>query len=357
MKHIKRVRKPHGRVFIYLARPGRKLVRLPDLPENHPAFIAAYSAAWEAAERPVTRPAEGTVSALAAQWRESHEFRNLSSLTRQNKAAILKRLEARVGHVKVAEIQPHHIARDLEKQAGPHAANNLLKVWRSLMRYARKHDARPDDPAAEVDRVAVRKTRGLRTWTAAEIETFKKRHPSGSMARLALYLLLFLGRRRSEVTTLGRQHVEDGGIWIRQPKTDRSDDDRIWVPLHPDLAAEIALAKDRMTFLTSSTGRPFASGNSFANWWRDRAEEAGLKGWGTHGGRKAVATFLAESSATSQQIMSITGHRTLAEVERYTAAAAQRRMAREGMDRLISGNRTAPVSKIGEKPNENKAEN
>ena len=44
---------------------------------------------------------------------------------------------------------------------------------------------------------------------------------------------------------------------------------------------------------------------------------------------------LAEAGCSANIIASITGHRSLNEVERYTRAADQARMAREGMAMLI----------------------
>jgi hypothetical protein len=45
---------------------------------------------------------------------------------------------------------------------------------------------------------------------------------------------------------------------------------------------------------------------------------------------------LAESGATTKQIASISGHKTLGEVERYTAAADQRRLSRGAIAKLRS---------------------
>jgi hypothetical protein len=45
--------------------------------------------------------------------------------------------------------------------------------------------------------------------------------------------------------------------------------------------------------------------------------------------RKALLTRLADASKTVHQIAAVSGHKTLKEVERYTRAADQRRLARE----------------------------
>jgi hypothetical protein len=67
-----------------------------------------------------------------------------------------------------------------------------------------------------------------------------------------------------------------------------------------------------------------------------RSETERLRGtqparWG------AVAVRLAKAGASSQEIMAITGHTTLAEVERYTRDLAQKRLAESAMARLERG--------------------
>ncbi len=53
-----------------------------------------------------------------------------------------------------------------------------------------------------------------------------------------------------------------------------------------------------------------------------------------HGLRKAAARRLAEAGCSSKQIASITGHKSLDEVERYTAKADQKILARAAVTRL-----------------------
>ena len=52
-----------------------------------------------------------------------------------------------------------------------------------------------------------------------------------------------------------------------------------------------------------------------------------------HGLRKARMRRLAERGATTKEIASVSGHKTLKEVERYTVAADQARLARAAMAR------------------------
>jgi integrase len=53
-----------------------------------------------------------------------------------------------------------------------------------------------------------------------------------------------------------------------------------------------------------------------------------------HGLRKAACRRLAEAGCSTHEIMAISGHVTLAEVERYTKAANQARLAKRAMARV-----------------------
>ena len=53
-----------------------------------------------------------------------------------------------------------------------------------------------------------------------------------------------------------------------------------------------------------------------------------------HGLRKAAGRRLAEAGCTANEIMSVLGHKTLTEAERYTRAADQARLAFAAMSKL-----------------------
>ncbi|MEE4117684.1 MAG: tyrosine-type recombinase/integrase [Paracoccaceae bacterium] len=56
----------------------------------------------------------------------------------------------------------------------------------------------------------------------------------------------------------------------------------------------------------------------------------------SHGLRKACARRLAEAGATAHEIMAVTGHKTLAEVQRYTETATREGLADTAMGKLLS---------------------
>src|SRR5262249_57869814 len=97
---------------------------------------------------------------------------------------------------------------------------------------------------------------------------------------------------------LGRQHVRNGVLSLKQSKTGMQVD----LPVLPELQAALELTPIGMTFLVTGRGLPF-SPDGFGMWFRDRCAEAGLKGLSAHGLRKASATRLAEHGATAHELM------------------------------------------------------
>ena len=90
----------------------------------------------------------------------------------------------------------------------------------------------------------------------------------------------------------------------------------------------------RLTFLTTHGGSPFTAAG-LTNWFRECCNDAGLaKGTSAHGLRKAACRRLVEAGCSANVIAAISGHKSLNEVQRYTAAADQLRMARTGMEAM-----------------------
>jgi len=214
----------------------------------------------------------------------------------------------------------------------PAAANHWLRLLKSMMHFAIVQNMRADDPTVGVDFIE-HKSIGFHTWTEDEIAQFEAHHPIGSKPRLALALLLYTAQRRSDVVKMGRQHVRNGMAQVRQQKTGTT----LAIPVHPDLQAILdATPGEQFTFLVTEYGKPFTAAG-FGGWFRERCDEAGLPKWcASHGLRLAACRRLAEAGCSANVIASISGHKTLREVERYTRAADQKQLARIGMAALTS---------------------
>lgn len=277
----------------------------------------------------------GSISALVVRYYRSVEYFKLEKSTQATYRGILERFREDHGHRSVAGLDKQLVRKLVEdKRATPWAANNFLKLLRVLMRFAIEEDMRRDDPTAGVRPIAS-KTTGHHSWTEAEIAQFEKTHAVGTRARLAFALLLYTAQRRSDVIRMGRQHVKDGCISVRQQKTGAV----LEIPIHPELARIIAATpSDHLTYLVTNErgkSKPFTA-PGFTNWFREMCRDAGLPHCSAHGLRKAMARRLAEAGRSEHEIAAITGHRSLQEVRRYTQAASQLVLARRAMEAIPS---------------------
>ncbi len=336
LKHISRFRDRHGHQRAYLRLPGRKPVALPGDPGST-EFMAAYQAAIADVPPPAPAPKQpppGTLDALAASYYRSSPFTDLRASTQATYRRIIEDLRAVHGDKPIRLLDPTRIAGLMaEKAAHRTAANHRLRILKHLMAHAIEAKMLVVDPTAGVKRMKHR-AKGYPTWSEAEIAQYEAHWPSGTRQRLALALLLYTAQRRSDVVRMGRQHVTGRTMRVRQMKTSTE----LEIPIHAALATEIAqVPQGQLVFLLTHEGpdaKAFTAGgfyNRFVAW----AQEAGVPpGRSPHGLRKACARRLAEAGATTHQIAAVTGHKNLAEVELYTRAANQKRMAVAGMARI-----------------------
>jgi integrase len=275
-----------------------------------------------------TKP--GSVSAVIIAYYLSPEFLGLAPSTKVTYRRQLERFRHEHGDKRIALIQRQHIKAILGRMAAtPAAANNLLDLLKTIMRFAVDIGMRSDNPTVDLRGYSM-KGDGFHTWTEAEIARYEATHPVGGKARLAMALLLYTGQRRSDVVGMGWQHVTSGRITVVQQKTGA----RLEIPMHPALVRVLAdTPRDNLTFLVTAFGRPYSAAG-FGNWFREQCDAVGLSHCSAHGLRKAASRRLAEAGCSNQLIKSITGHKTNSEVSRYTAAADQVRLADQAIGAL-----------------------
>jgi len=174
------------------------------------------------------------------------------------------------------------------------------------------------------------RTKEIHTWNEEEIAIFEKRWAEGSRERLAFALLLYTGQRGSDVHRMLWANYIGDSIRVAPQKTAT----KLTIPIHESLARLLATAnRSHPTILVTAFKKPF-SVKGFGNMMSNAIDEAGLPSrCKPQGLRKAAARRLAEAGCSASEIMSITGHKTLAEVERYTRAAEQEQLARRAIKR------------------------
>ena len=326
----------HKRVVWYFREGEGPRIRLPD-EYGTDEFWRAYNAALQGQRiaKPGQRPdaSVGTLRWLIQQYRKSATFATLAQSTRENRDRLFAGIDDTGGDLRIEEIDRRMLMAGRDRRAAtPSAANHFLKAMSVLMEFAVEAGLVDHNPVRDVKKISS-KSEGFHTWTVAEVAAFEARHPVGTMARLAMDLMLYTGLRRSDVVRVGPQHIAGDVLSIQPVKTQRTSGVIVTVRILPALAESISkTTTGEKTLLISGWNRSFAV-KGFGNWFRDRCDEAGVPG-SAHGLRKAAATRCAENGATASELMAMFGWTTLQEAERYTRAAERKMLGIIGSEKM-----------------------
>lgn len=332
LQHIQTVRRG-SRVYRYLRLPGQPRIKLPDLPLDHPDFLAAYNAARADAPKATRAPA-GSIAAAIESLLRSAAFTGNSDGYQKIIRRHLDAIRGQAGDAMMRHLRGEDIQDDLEPLA-PVAARDRMKAWRMLCGYALEKRLIRSDPTMTVRRPGAPKLVGHAPWTPAQIDAYRARWKIGTIQRAAMEILYWTGARRSDVVMMGRGMVDRSGVLTyRQQKTGEdayipwtcplpahaADGDADRQMMHGALAA---ISTGHMTFLATRRGTTRDS-NGLGNLISAAAEKAGFDR-SAHGLRKSRAIWLADHGATPHQIGAWTGHQSLAEIAHYTKAADRKR--------------------------------
>jgi integrase len=322
-----------GKLRRYFRKGGKQLGTLDGEPGSE-EFMTAYAAYL--AEKP--KAAKTTLHAdslgkLIIDFYGSRLFTDRKPSTRQLYKYALEPVAKEHGHRSASTMTAEHAEKIINKIGAkrPGMGNLTRAVMRRVMQFAVKTKVRKDNPFLGIEAFKVGEHH---TWTDAELKKFEDKWRLGTRQRLAYALLLYTGQRVGDVTRMGRADVSDGLIHVVQQKTGAE----LWVPIHPELQRAMkALPAKGLTLVGDANGRPLKRA-ALSALMRAAIAQAGLPSrCVSHGLRKAAMRVLAESDATANQIASISGHKTLKEVERYTKAADQKKMARAAMGKVPNG--------------------
>ncbi|MCZ6849387.1 MAG: tyrosine-type recombinase/integrase, partial [Alphaproteobacteria bacterium] len=158
------------------------------------------------------------------------------------------------------------------------------------------------------------------------------------MMALALKIAVYTGQREGDVLTMTWHNYDGNNIRLVQSKTGT----KLTIPVHSALKAALD-AQERVSpiILTTETGKPFTDSN-FRHHFGKARKAAGLHGQGLvfHGLRYTAAKMLADVGCTTRQIAAITGHKSLAMIEKYTQGVDQERLAGAAILNLENAKRT-----------------
>jgi integrase len=324
----------HGKVVWYFRRGKEKRIRLSGTYGSR-EFNAAYDAALAgvAIQKKAT-PSQSSLRWLVDRYYASGRFEKMQPNTQRNHRLMLESVCKTGGALSFRLLTAAEVRAGMVRREGtPRMAATYVSVMRALFDFAKDNAWIDHNPVVEDIKARGAKTDGYHSWTDEQVEQYQRCHPVGTLARLALDIMLYTGLRRSDAIAFGRQHISNGTITIRAGKN-RAD---IIIPLLPPLAASIEASKDKcgdMVFLINARHQPWKN-IAFGYWFAARCDEANLPTeCRAHGLRKAGATMAANNGATPHELSAMYGWASTKMAEIYTKKADRIRLAERAANKL-----------------------
>jgi integrase len=326
LRYVKRVRSK-GRTYWYHRTTGE---RLPDDHDKRIKRIVEINTGQGPRKRV---PRAGSLADIVVQYKSSPGFRNLAPKTRKDYGLYLDIICQDWGPLPVTGLQRKHILALRDRHAGtPSKANKLVTVLRIVLAFAVDREERTDNPARDIKKLKT--GTGHSAWPETAIERFLA--TASAKMVLALKIGLFTGQREGDCLNMSWHDYDGERIYVTQSKTGT----KLWIPVHSVLRVALD-AQERVSpiILTTETGKPY-TGSNFRHHFSKVMKVAGLEGLTFHGLRYTAAARLAEAGCSLKEIASVTGHKSLGMIEKYSRDADQKRLAGAAILRLENAGRT-----------------
>ena len=283
------------------------------------------------ARTPASAAPVDTLGAVIRLYRAAPEWQRLAPKTRVLYVKALENLPAELLAKPIREVRRRDVLAERNRlSAKPGNAHTMLSAVGSVFKFAIAYEYVDASPVARVPRLPLGERKA---WSWPEVEAACALLPE--RLRRAIILGVYTGQRLGDVLKMDWADIDAGGINVVQQKTGA----RLWLPIHPDLAAELAAWRAGCDgtgpILRNSRGGPWGL-HTFVNALCDELAKWSLHGISFHGLRKTAAVRLAEAGCSELEIRAITGHTSSAMISHYTKAADQRVRATAAMGRLTA---------------------
>lgn len=281
-----------------------------------------------------------TIGALITAYRSSPEWALLKPLTRQNYTTYIKVIESNrpLLACPVADLKRRQVLalRDVVAvQRGPAAANVFMRIVSTLLAFA------VDREWIELNPIAGARRLPGGHWRAWTEDHYARAAPAlEEPLRRAVVLARHTGQRRGDLIAMRRSAYDGSHVLVQQEKGKKGEErPPLRIPASAALRKELDvwcrdLPPDAY-ILTTDRGRKWC-GTYLSRLLGEAMAAIGpdLAGLNVHGLRKLAAASLAEAGCSTHEIAAITGHKTLAMIELYTASARQRQLADAAVKRM-----------------------
>lgn len=222
-----------------------------------------------------------------------------------------------------------------EKAGTPSAADDIIETIKTMYAWSKVRKFTQLNPAIGVQRYNIN-LGGAVSWSLDDVKKFKQSYKIGTVEYCALSLLLFSACRIGDARILGRKYEikKNGRNWLSWIPGKKGSI-RVEIPMAPQLIeATRALTVLGPSYLMTTQGKMFSSGDSMSAWFVRICQNAGLQDRSAHGLRKAAGAILAEMGCSNYEIMALHGHTNAKTSEVYTKGANRSTLAEQAVNKL-----------------------
>lgn len=332
-----------GRVVRYTKADGTVVTK------HYAAYVKPGAAATPAPAAPVYTPpptppaptaSAVTVSDLITAWQRSPAWNKLAPSSKVTYNQALRRVG--MANTPVSEVTRGKLLARVEaiiEAIGPGAAAVFITTCQAMFKYALRREWIVASPVTMLrDDVEMGE---FAPWSMEEYELAQKYLPE--RLRRATVLALYTAQRRSDLIKMKWSDYDGATIYVKQQKTGAE----LWLPVDPMLKAELEgwrpsvvvdlAGKPTGTILLTGAGLPWTGNNLSAQILRELARIPGFPtGHNIHGLRKLSLTLRANSGSTAKEIMAWSGHKSMAQAEKYIESSDQKGLAASSLAKLAA---------------------
>lgn len=299
------------------------LVRLPDDPDS-PEFDREY---W--AIRSGTKPAreiKTTLNALLSSYQRSARYRRLKVASQDKYDRHAKIICDENGTKDARKLRRRDVIAMRDAYADtPRKANYMVRTMSVMMRHAVDLEWVERNPC---DGVEMLPTEGEYTpWTEGDQRAYLK-FAEGT-ALTAFMLGTGTGQRPGDLCKMKWSDFDGEYMLVEQQKTG----EQIAIFCPPKLREYLRTLPRQGEYILAKGLRDHIVYNTVQKAVARTCKAAGLTGRTMHGWRYTAAVELAEAGCSDAEIAAVTGHKTLAMVQKYRAKASQKRMSKSAQER------------------------
>lgn len=321
-------KKVKGKSYIYF-RKGKFRQRLPDDPDTE-EFARIY---WALRSGQRNSPSKTTWDALITSYYGSPAFKSKAKGTQANYRRHCEEIREKNGTKDISHFRRKHavVVRDA-LQGHWSKANERVAVLSILCKHAVDLEWIERNPVVDIEKL---KGGEYEAWPDDKLDAFGnycERHAL-TTARTAFELAVGTGQRLGDCVKMRWEDFDGEYMSVTQEKTGA----RIWVYCPERLRAYLLrLPRKGKHILAKNLSQPIGKRTVQTAIEEVRRALEILRGPNRlvpHGWRYTAARLLAEAGCSDADIQSVTGHRTLAMVQKYRAQADQRKRSKRAQER------------------------